>query len=459
MELQKKTPFMSIDTLYSSLINTEYTNYSSYLKDSYALFFADYAENCFYSDFLNKLKDTADCHRIRESELCYGSVGIYKGYKNIFSEECTSCVDILFCKNCNGCTDCFGCVNLQNKSYCIYNKQFSKEEYFDFLKKEVDLKYFTNILKYIDISKNFWLSQPNKQFYSNALNKNTTGNYIYESKNTKESYLVTGAEDSKFIQMISVSSTKDAYDYTCWGGDSEKIYDTLIAGHGAFDIRFSIGSYPDNLNNEYCYYASGCKNAFGCVNLKRKQYCILNKQYSKEEYEKVKNEIIEKMKFEPFIDSNGRKYSYGEFFPYMFSHFSYNETIVQQYFPKNEDTILKEGLKYTFFEPNIYKETISCTDLPDNLYDFSNVLEEIIKCKCGRCFKVIRGELDILKKIGIAIPRDCPECRRIDRFKKVLLPFSYNRKCFKCNKDIKTFYAPESPEIVYCEKCYQQEVY
>ena len=48
--------------------------------------------------------------------------------------------------------------------------------------------------------------------------------------------------------------------------------------------------------------------------LKRKQYSILNKQYSKEEYEKLRAHIIEDMKKNPYVDSLGRVYTYGEFF-------------------------------------------------------------------------------------------------------------------------------------------------
>jgi hypothetical protein len=29
----------------------------------------------------------------------------------------------------------------------------------------------------------------------------------------------------------------------------------------------------------------------------------------------------------------------------------------------------------------------------------------------------------------------------------------------KCEVEFETSYAPDRPEIVYCEKCYQQEVY
>ena len=36
-------------------------------------------------------------------------------------------------------------------------------------------------------------------------------------------------------------------------------------------------------------------HCFGCVGFKHKQYCILNKQYTKEEYEKLVQKIIKQM--------------------------------------------------------------------------------------------------------------------------------------------------------------------
>ena len=37
----------------------------------------------------------------------------------------------------------------------------------------------------------------------------------------------------------------------------------------------------------------------------------------------------------------------------------------------------------------------------------------------------------------------------------------WHRKCMNkgCNNEFETSYAPERPEIVYCESCYNQEVY
>ncbi len=64
-------------------------------------------------------------------------------------------------------------------------------------------------------------------------------------------------------------------------------------------------------------------NCFLCVNLENKKYCILNKQYSKEEYEVLVPQIIEHMQ---------KTGEWGEFFPVCLSPFGYNETVAQEHF-------------------------------------------------------------------------------------------------------------------------------
>jgi hypothetical protein len=193
--------------------------------------------------------------------------------------------------------------------------------------------------------------------------------------------------------------------------------------------------------------------------LKRKQYCIFNKEYSKEEYEKIVEKIKQQMKDISFTDIRGRDYGYGEFFPVEFSPFGYNETVANQYFIKNKDETTQDGYKWYDYEPNEYKCTILSKELPDEFGKFIDPFEQVIQCDCGRCFKIIEGELNILKKLNLSIPRQCPECRRLERFHKVLPPKFYDRVCDKCSIKIRTSYAPNQPEIVYCEKCYQQKVY
>jgi len=64
-----------------------------------------------------------------------------------------------------------------------------------------------------------------------------------------------------------------------------------------------------------------------------------------------------------------------------------------------------------------------------------------------------------LKKLELPLPRECPKCRENIRFNRMTMPGLFDRKCDKCGIDVRTPYSPDRPEIIYCEKCYQQEVF
>ena len=73
--------------------------------------------------------------------------------------------------------------------------------------------------------------------------------------------------------------------------------------------------------------------------------------------------------------------------------------------------------------------------------------------------KLDQKELKFYKQKQIPIPRKCFNCRHSERITSRNLPFLYERKCQNCKATIKTTFSPGRKEIVYCEKCYQQEVY
>jgi len=52
----------------------------------------------------------------------------------------------------------------------------------------------------------------------------------------------------------------------------------------------------NDINIMYSDIMVNCKNCFGCTCLRGKEYCIFNKQYTREEYETLVPQIIEKMK-------------------------------------------------------------------------------------------------------------------------------------------------------------------
>ena len=71
-------------------------------------------------------------------------------------------------------------------------------------------------------------------------------------------------------------------------------------------------------------HCRSCQDCFGCCGLSGQQYCIFNKQYSKEDYENQVAKIISHM-----IETK----EWGEFFHPSLSPFGYNETVAMEYYP------------------------------------------------------------------------------------------------------------------------------
>ncbi len=458
-ELSRKTPWVATETIGPTMVNSEYCNGASYLRNCYLTFWADYCENIAHSSLIFQFKDSSDCLRASESELCYESIGITKCYRTFFSEECEACSNVWFSRNCYSCTDCIGCVNLRGASYCIFNQKYSKEEY---AKKvaELGLDSFANIQAFRKKCQEFWLTMPYRAYTGSALNLNVTGEYVFESKNAKDLYLCTGVESSRYCQFVTVPTVKDCYDYSGWGSNVELMYDCHSTGEKASNIKFSYCCYPDSMNVEYSMWASSAKNCFGCVNLKRKQYCILNKEYSKEEYEKLREQIIQDMKEKPYIDKEGRSWSYGEYYPLTIGLFGYNESNAAKFFPKTKEEAIAQGFAWYDREQVQHAPTLALSDVPERIAATEeSITSEIIGCeKCSRGYKIGTLEFNLLKKMNLPIPHACPQCRLSAHFARLNPIRLWERSCEKCNSAITTAFAPERPEILYCEKCYQQEI-
>ena len=460
-DLQSKTPRVALDNLYTTIKNCEYVNGVSWSKDCYLIYWADYCENVYYSSFLNNLKYSLDCLRGYYSELCYESIGFSRCYRIFFSEECDDCLNVWFSRNCYNCQNCIGCANLSGASYCILNEKYTKEEYENKL-KDLNLKSWENIQNVLGKAKEFWLTRPYRAFHGHSLNYNVTGDYVYTSKNSKECYILNGAENCKWCQFITVSPIKDCYDYTGWGDNTSQIYESTSIGENSDSVRFSYSCFTDCLNLQYCFCNISCKNSFGCINMKRKQYCILNKEYSKDDFNKLKGKILEDMKVNSYVDKQGWSYSYGDFFPAEFSEFPYNKSNAMRFFPKSREEALKEGYRWDDSEKKTGESTIKSSELPDNINETDDsILQEAIECmSCQRVYNIASGELDLLRKLQLPTPHECPKCRENKRFDSMNKPTKlHNRKCAKCHADVYTPYSPDRPEIIYCEKCYQQEVF
>ncbi|MFA6177700.1 MAG: hypothetical protein WC694_02280 [Candidatus Paceibacterota bacterium] len=457
-ELSEKTPYVALESTYLTLKNCEYCNALAYSKNCTLITAADYCENVYFSSILNGAKDTADSLRIFGSELCYESIGQRKCYHTFYSQECDDCNEVYFSRNCYGCMSCVGCVNLRGASYRIFNVQYTKEEYLNKL-KELRLNTRSGINVFKKEAEIFWQKFPYRSFTGDTFNLNVTGEYLYKSKNSKEIYIASHLENCKWCQLISVKSTKDCFDYSGWGANAELIYESASVGDSVSNTKFSAYCFPEILNTEYCLWCTASKNNFGCVNLKRKSHCILNKEYNKKEYEILKEKIIEDMKKNPYIDEKGRAWPHGEFFQPGFSKFAYNNSNACKFFPKTKEEAQKDGYAWNDEEEKQAEATLSGKDLPETIAEVDeSILKEIISCAtCERKYKIASLEFDLLRKMNLPLPARCLKCREKSRFDKLQKPGLYDRECMKCGDIIRTSYAPERPEIVYCVKCYQQE--
>jgi len=459
MELQRKTPHMALITGYSTMVNSDYSNHAGELKNCYFVFNGDYDENVSYANFVIRSKDSMDISVVADSELLYECINA-KTYKCFFSHTIWDCSDVYFSRYITGCTDCFGCVNLRGKKYYIFNEPYSKEDYFKKL-KEFRLDTWSGLQRARKMADEFWLKHPYRFMESTTQSVNITGDYVFNSKNALDCFQVNEAEDVRYCQFISMKTEKDCYDHTEWGQGAERVLDGITVGGGANSVKYcSMVWHAGTMNLEYCMYNVWCNNNFASINLKKKQYRILNKQYSPEEYKKLREQIIQSMNEKPYIDSKGRVWKYGEFLSYDLSPFAYNETNANQYWPLTEDQVTEHGWRWQERPKPNYQITMSADQMPDSIHDVQDsILQEILGCgKCGKAFRLINAELQLLRRWGFPIPRYCPDCRHMDRLARINPPRLYNRTCAKCQTPIRTSYSPDRPEIVYCASCYQEEI-
>ncbi len=458
-ELLRKVPQFSLQSQYTTLIRSEYTNMGTYNKDCYLVTNTAFSEESSYTTFTRYAKKCFDMYGSASCELSYECAYVGNCYRTFYSENCEDCVDVYFSKDLYGCQNCFGCVNLRNKSYYIFNQPYTKESYAEEIKK-YNLGSYTVVENLKKQAAAFHKTAPVRYMHG-VHNKNVSGDILFDCKNVFDSFYNIAVEDSKYCQFVFYKPARDCYDMTFWGQNATRIYECMGAGDSEDMVKFCFDAWAPGTNIEYSYHiVSPNKNIFGCVGLKNKEYCILNKQYTKEEYEALIPKIKQHMMDMPYIDKLGRVYKYGEFFPSEISLFAYNESLANSYFPLSKDEAEKNGFRYKEIEKNAHTITIKAKDLPDDIRFVSDIImKEVIECEIsGRAFRLTPAEFQFYKTMNIPLPRLHPDERHKRRLAKQNPMKLWKRTCDKCGTEVETSYSPERPEKVYCESCYQKEV-
>ena len=482
-ELLKSVPLPNLAN--SNVINSEYGNHNADLKNCYLLYASFGAENVSYAQGVMNVKDSLDLYTVTDSERCYEDVLCAKIYKTFYSYDTDDSIGSSFLRSCKNLNNSLACVNLRNKTNHIFNEPYTKEEFEKEIEK-LDLGSYKNLTEFRKKFEEFSMKFP-RRFASILKSTNVVGDMVTNSKNCYYCFDVyDGVEDSKYASHAI--NLKDSYDGYGFGANGELMYEGIDSGINA--SRYKFTSFTHTCHDvEYTYACHGSDDLFGCVSMRNKSYCILNKQYTKEEYEKLLPKIIQHMKDMPYKGLNGRIYGYGEFFPSEISPFSYNETIAHTYFPLTKPEAEEKGFRWRDGDVRNYQITLTSDKLPDHIKDVEDsILNEVIRCEhdqkcneqCTQAFRIISSELEFYRQMNLPLPRLCPNCRHFQRIKQRNPLRLWHRKCqcageasenkiYKntighkhgdahCLNEFETSYAPERPEIVYCEECYLKEV-
>ena len=298
--------------------------------------------------------------------------------------------------------------------------------------------------------------------HNNIECETTLWNLNQHSKECTYCFEVNNSQDCKFL-------------YDCWGWncndtmdgsyckDTSLWYEVLT--HSGYNTLFSLFCLSHSDNSLFCFYCNEIKNSFACVWLKNKSYCILNKQYTKEEYEELVPKIIEHMI---------GMWEWGEFFPSSLSPFGYNETVAMEYFPMTREEVLSSSpekatwaerssaelrlrgitqtenhidsssvthpnpplsrrewaetflhwptFNWSDYEPPFPKveKIIPASKLPEDISKIpDDILNWAIECEVTKKpFRIIKQELEFYRKHNLPIPRRHPDQRHKERMEQ-----------------------------------------
>ncbi len=436
--LKKEVPRNSLISIAGE--NSHYANYALRNKNCYLIHTADHNEDSFYLRPADRNFNCCDCAYTYDSTQCYECTDCHGCTRCKYSQKIQNSSELLFCYNTKSCHDCIFCANISNKQYWIFNKQHSQEEYEKF-KAELKLDSHSGVQNAWEKYQDFLKDQPRKHLETIKC-EDSIGDYLKNCKNAKYCFDCYDLHDVKY--GCNIFKVKDSYDWN-FIGNGELCYEMSSSAHELFNCRFSSNCWDGNKDITYCDFCLGCEKCFGCVGMRKAKYCIFNKKYEQEEYEKLVPQIIEKMK------EDGE---WGEFPPISISPFAYNETVAQEYFPLTKEQAVEKGYKWKDKDKKDYKP--QSKETPDAIKDVpENFTEELLACEsCGKNFKLVEQELKYYKEFGIPVPHKCFNCRHAARESLRNKRIIYKQACDKCETQVQTSYTPESEAPVYCEKCY-----
>lgn len=430
-------PRTSIHVIWNE--NCDYLNQCWYSKDCYLCFNTDYSSWCLYTKDCDRCTMCVDCQNWKQSERCFQCINFDWCNSCFYSVDIINSTHMYGCEHMIWCDHCIACNSMQNASFCIKNKQISEEEFRKYLN---DHKYYVSAMSHYK----------NQRKVLNS--KNSYGSSLYNSNNIIFSYNIHDSQDLKYCYDFVWS--QDTYDHSTWWYNTKKCYEMISSGDQNYNCIFNSELRWNDSNliySQFCIWSSFC---FWCIWLRNKKYCIFNKQYTKEDYEKIVAKIITYMQ-----DS----WEWWEFFQPSLSLFGYNETVAHEYFPLTREEALGRwyARQDNTYDPVIPSDiqTFTWDDIPIDPHSVDDsISKKILICEVSRRpFRIIQQELNFYRKHKLPLPRKHPDIRHQERLEKRPKRELHLRTCDKTWEQILSVYPQNVSFEVYGEEAYKKEMY
>ncbi len=446
-ELQKQTPHYHLFTDGTS-VNCDYCDdiYSS--KNCYLTTNCAESEDLYFCCRILYCKDSFDCVYSYYLEKCYSCTRCWHCYDCKYSLESRDCLDSVFLYDCRGCKNCFMSCNLRNSEYVFMNQQYSAAQYQKKI-SELNLGSWQVVNRLKQDFKSMLQKQAIHKSVFNVKSTNSVGNYLDECKGCQQCFFLEKSEDCS--DVLRGAECKDQY-------NGVGTYKTELCCGGlqcfeCYNVNFS--NYAMHCrDSEYLDQCDDCVECFGCVGLQKGKYRILNKEYSEKEYKELLKKIKDKMR---------ERGEYGKFLPLSMTYNGYNESLAMIYFPMEEQQVIEWGGRWQKDLDKDVKVDIESKDLPDDIknVELDKILNKSIECeKTGKIFRYVKAEIEYYQKNNIALPREYFMYRVVRNYKTMMPTIAREIDCFNCNKKVTTYYPLDwGYQKIYCEDCYQKEIY
>ena len=446
-ELLASAPLISIVNVNSE--NSEFCHRIFGGRNNYMSFIALYSpENLIHTYYTQNCKSSVDISVCQKVQLGYDLVDAENCYNCRYSNRIRNCSDSYFLQDCIGCSNCFGCKNLHQKSFCVFNEKYSENEYLNFV-QEANLSSRSSVEKWRIKANDFHQTQPSRMSISQYC-ENVSGTNIFHSKNCQNGFDLYECEMMNHCGYAEKCHTC----VDCYGlGECQYCYET-VTGQCSHSCLFSATAIESS-GLMYCYDAfANSQNCFACCGTKKGEFCILNKQYSREEYYQLLGRILDHMR------NTGE---WGQFFPIKLAPFAYNESDAQLEFPLDQNSAFAKGFKWQTDLDRIpsIDSASSAESIPDDIEAIQDdIVNEVFLCsRSGRPFRFVQPEVEFYLKNALPLPSLHPDERHRQRMDRRNPRVSWRRECDKCNGAFPSTYPPAATEQIYCQECYRREIF